>query len=97
MVHVAPCQSLFVPMIRKNAESAEVQPENWLVPNGDTPKSRTVSPVQYLSMENDRVSLENFESSDPQNLHLNVEAPDDYFSGYWKMHQLWPPQPLRCR
>jgi len=39
-------------------------------------------------MENDRVSLENFESSDPQNLHLNVEAPDDYFSGYWKMHQL---------
>jgi hypothetical protein len=54
------------------------EPEIRWVPNGDAPKSRTVSLV--LSMENDRDSLENLESSEPrdsQNFYLNVEAPDD--------------------
>ena len=52
---------------------AEIQ---W-VPNGDAPKSRTVSLVEYFSMENDRVSLENLESSEPrdlQNLCLKCES-----------------------
>jgi hypothetical protein len=64
-------------------ETAEVQaeePENRLVPNGDAPKSHTVSLVEHFSVENDGASLENLESSESghsQNLYLNVEAPDD--------------------